>query len=108
ATRLVDLSEWPSLAKKSQAEGGIGSMDTSLRQRICQLIAGIVIPDEELDPREDAFVDRMLERFGLDKSERDVIFPLLDGEEAAATMRGLPREVQDEAFDLLVQAAVAD
>ena len=83
-------------------------MDANLRQRICQLIAGIVITDEELDPREDAFVDRMLERFGLDKSERDVIFPLVDGEEAAATMRGLPREVQDEAFDLLVQAAVAD
>ena len=72
------------------------------------MIAGIVITDEDLDPREEAFVERMLVKFGLDAQQRDVIFPLVDGEEAAETMRGLPREVQQEAFDLLVQAACAD
>lgn len=83
-------------------------MDPELRHRVCQLIAGIVITDEDLDPREEEFVERMLERFGLDKNQRDVIFPLVDGEEAAATMRGLPRETQEEAFEMLVEAACAD
>ena len=83
-------------------------MDPTLRQRVCQLIAGIVITDEDLDPKEEAFVDRMLAKFGLDAGQRDVIFPLVDGDEAAETMRSLPPEVQKEAFGMLVSAAAAD
>jgi uncharacterized tellurite resistance protein B-like protein len=83
-------------------------MDDGTRRKVCQLIAGIVITDEDLDLREEAFVERMLTKFGLDASERDVIYPLVDGEEAAETMRGLPAEIQSQAFQLLLEAAVAD
>ena len=40
-------------------------MDESVRRKVCRLIAGIVVSDEDLSPHEDAFVDRMLERFGI-------------------------------------------
>jgi uncharacterized tellurite resistance protein B-like protein len=83
-------------------------MDDNTRRKVCQLIAGIVITDEDLDEREEAFVERLLVKFGLDAGERDVIYPLIDGEEAAQTMRTLPPAIQREAFELLIGAAVAD
>jgi uncharacterized tellurite resistance protein B-like protein len=83
-------------------------MDAELSKQVCQLVAGIVITDEDLDPAEEAFVERMLVRFGLDADQRDVIFPLVDGAQAAAAIAGMPREVQDEAFGLLLEAAAAD
>ena len=83
-------------------------MDDNTRRKVCQLIAGIVITDEDLDAKEEAFVERMLVKFGLDASEREVIYPLVDGEEAAQTMRTLPPAIQREAFELLIGAAVAD
>ena len=83
-------------------------MNDEEKKKICQLIAGIVITDEDLDPAEEAFVQRMLKRFGIDADQRDVIFPLVDGDEAAETMRELPPDVQQDAFEFLVEAAVAD
>ena len=83
-------------------------MDAELSKKVCQLVAGIVITDEDLDPREEAFVDRMLARFGLTEDQRDVIFPLVDGAEAAETIAQMPRAVQEEAFGLLLEAAAAD
>jgi hypothetical protein len=35
-------------------------MDETIRRKVCRLIAGIVVSDEDLSPQEDAFVDRML------------------------------------------------
>jgi uncharacterized tellurite resistance protein B-like protein len=83
-------------------------MDAELGKKVCQLVAGIVITDEDLDPREEAFVERMLAGFGLDATQRDVIFPLVDGEEAAAEISQMPNDVQQEAFRLLLEAAAAD
>jgi uncharacterized tellurite resistance protein B-like protein len=83
-------------------------MDQELCRKVCQLVAGIVVTDEDLDPKEEAFVERMLQRFGLDATERDVIFPLVDADEAAEQMKGLPRESQEEAMGLLIEAAAAD
>ncbi|HVJ18470.1 MAG TPA: TerB family tellurite resistance protein [Polyangiaceae bacterium] len=83
-------------------------MDQTTRQKICQLVAGIVITDDVLDEKEEAFVDRMIAKFGLSDTNRDVIFPLVDSAEAATEMRGLPKEAQDEAFRLLIEAACAD
>ena len=37
-------------------------MDQTTRQKICQLVAGIVITDDVLDEKEEAFVDRMIAR----------------------------------------------
>ena len=83
-------------------------MDDSVRRNVCRLIAGIVVSDEDLSPEEDAFVDRMLERFGIPLSEREVIFPIVDSTEAADAMKALEPAVRLEAFDLLLAAAAAD
>lgn len=83
-------------------------MDEALAHKLCQLVAGIVVSDEDLDPAEEAFVDRMLSKFGLNVSDREVIFPLVDSEEASREIAALPEKVQGEALSLLVEAACAD
>ena len=83
-------------------------MDQTTRQKICQLVAGIVITGDVLDEKEEAFVDRMIASFGLSDTNREVIFPLVDGAEAAEEMRGLPKDAQEQAFQLLIEAACAD
>lgn len=83
-------------------------MDQELRRSVCRLIAGIVVSDDDLDPAEDTFVDRMIARFGLAEEGRDAIFPIVDRTEAAANIRTLPRQVQTEALDLLIEASLAD
>jgi uncharacterized tellurite resistance protein B-like protein len=83
-------------------------MDQDVARKVCRLIAGIVVSDEDLSPTEDAFVDRMLDRFGIPRAEREVIFPIIDATDAAATMRELDPSVRTEAFGLLIQAAAAD
>lgn len=83
-------------------------MEESVRRKVCRLIAGIVVSDEDLSPHEDAFVDRMLERFGIPLSDREVIFPIIDASEAAAAMKELGPTVAQEAFGLLVEAAAVD
>jgi uncharacterized tellurite resistance protein B-like protein len=83
-------------------------MEEAQRRRVCQLIAGIVITDDIMEPEEEAFLDRMIARFGLEAEGRDAIFPLVSHEEAAAAAKALPPKVQREAFDLLTEAALAD
>lgn len=82
-------------------------MDIDTRKKICQLVAGIVIADDILDDHEEAFLDRLLDRFGIE-SGRDALFPLVDREEAAAHMKALPKDAQDEALRLLIEAACVD
>ena len=79
-----------------------------LRRKICRLIAGIVVTDDELDAAEDAFIDRMLGAFAIPQSERDTIFPIVDRDEAESAMRELPAEARARAFELLLDAASAD
>jgi uncharacterized tellurite resistance protein B-like protein len=83
-------------------------MDDSVRRNVCRLIAGIVVSDEDLSPEEDAFVDRMLERFGIPLSDREVIFPIVDSSDAAEAMRALEPAVRVDAFNLLLEAAAVD
>lgn len=83
-------------------------MDQSLNHQICQLIAGIVVSDDDLDPKESAFIDRMLVRFGIPLEDRDIIFPIIDKDEAAEKMQAMPEDVQQQTLELLVEAATAD
>jgi uncharacterized tellurite resistance protein B-like protein len=96
----------PSFDREQTAKGR--TMDEELRRKVCRLIAGIVVSDEDLSPQEDVFVDRMLERFGIPKAEREVIFPIIDASEAATAVMELPAEVRSEAFGLLIEAAAID
>jgi uncharacterized tellurite resistance protein B-like protein len=83
-------------------------VDKDLSHRVCRLIAGLVVSDDDLDEAEDAFVDRLLEHFGIPVAERDTIFPIVDRSEAADAVKSLPADVQKEALTLLVAAASAD
>lgn len=81
-------------------------MDEEMNEKVCRLIAGIVVSDDDLDDAEDAFVARIMAKFGV--TDRDRIFPIIDRSEAAATMRHLPAGVQQTALTLLIEAATAD
>lgn len=81
-------------------------MDAELRTTVCRLVAGLVVSDDDFSPEEEAFIERMLNRFQID--DRAKIFPIIDREEAAASVRALPAAVQHEALGTLVEAAVAD
>lgn len=83
-------------------------MDAALAKKVCRLIAGIVVADDDLSDDEDRFLDRVLVRFGIPASERDMLFPIVDKGEAAEEMRSLPVDVQHEAVTLLLEAAAAD
>lgn len=83
-------------------------MDENTRRKLCRLIAGIVVVDDDLDPAEDAFINNLLKRFELGSEERDALFPIMDGDEAARELLTFPAEVRGEAFALLVEAAAAD
>ncbi len=83
-------------------------MDIDARRRVCRLIAGLVVVDDELDDAENAFIDALLARFGLGSEERDALFPIVDASEAARELGALPEGVREEAFGLLIDAAAAD
>ena len=83
-------------------------MDDSTRRKICRLVAGLVVADDDLDATEDAVVDNMLRLFGLDPDDREWLFPIVDPAEAAQELSSMARDVQSEAFEMLVRAAAAD
>lgn len=86
----------------------IDRMDEALRKKICRLVAGIVVADDDLDDKEDAFLDRLLVTFGVPAEQRDELFPIVDRDEAAAEMKTLPKDVQNDVFTRLIEAACAD
>ena len=83
-------------------------MDQELRTQMCRLIAGLVVADDDLQPAEEAFLDRVLAQFDIPEEERDSIFPIVDRSEAAVTIRELPESAQKAALELLIDAAMAD
>ncbi len=84
------------------------NMTPDQRRKIAQLVAGIVVSDDVLEPSEERFVDKMLEEFSIPDAERGTIFPILDGEEAAEALARMEPELHDEVMELLIQAAAAD
>lgn len=83
-------------------------MEETLRKKICRLVAGIVVADDDLDEKEDAFLDRLLVTFGIPADQRDELFPIVDRDEAATEIKTLPKDVQNDVFTRLVEAACAD
>src|SRR6185436_4456317 len=80
--------------------GGGTTVDKEMRRNICRLIAGIVVADDDLEPAEEAFLDKLLAKFEIPASERDSIFPIVDRDEAAETIRGLPKDAQSTTLAL--------
>jgi DnaJ-domain-containing protein 1 len=81
-------------------------VEPELRKTVCRLVAGLVVSDDDLSAEEDALIDRLVARFEIE--DRAEIFPIVDRTEAAATVATLPEEVREQAFRLLVLAALAD
>jgi len=83
-------------------------VDETTRHKVCRLIAGLVVVDDELDQAEDTLIDNMLVKFGLSPDQRESLFPIIDAAEAAEELKTLPADVQQETFQLLIEAAAAD
>jgi uncharacterized tellurite resistance protein B-like protein len=83
-------------------------MDENTRRKICRLVAGIAVVDDDLDPAEEAFIENMLRRFGLPVGAREELFPIMDSHEAAQELAALPESVQQTAFAMLLDAAASD
>lgn len=83
-------------------------MDPALRRSICRLVAGIAMSDDDFDPREDHFLERLLVDFGIPPEEQANLVPIAGAGEAAAEMFELPEEAKVEAMHLLLEAACAD
>lgn len=83
-------------------------MDEELRKKVCRLVAGIVVADDDLDAKEEAFIDRLMLKFGIPADQRGELFPIVDAQEASTEIKTLPKDIQDEAFALLLEAAAAD
>lgn len=84
-------------------------MDERTRRRVCELIAGIIATDDHLDPAELQYMLKIFTTFGIASGGKDeVVSPATTPAEAARAMAELPAAVREEAFDLLVESAVAD
>jgi uncharacterized tellurite resistance protein B-like protein len=83
-------------------------MNEETKRIVCRMIAGLLTSDEDFTESERRFVDKLLGEFGIPASEWDAIFPLLDQDEAEQAIRSLQPEQQQEAFNLLVSATLAD
>jgi tellurite resistance protein len=83
-------------------------MDDKTARRICCLIAGIVAVDGRLEQAEQEYVARILRWFNLPFLSHEDLTPIPTAVEAAAELSRAPKEVQDEAFELMVQAVAAD
>ena len=83
-------------------------MDSKTSRRICQLVSGIIVADDDLDPAEEAFVDRVFRKFGFDAKQRRTLFPIVDRDEAARALQALPHDTRDYTLAVLIEAASAD
>jgi tellurite resistance protein len=82
-------------------------MEIADRRKICQLVAGILVSDDEFVEEEAGFLHRIFLRFGLPVEEAAEVQPI-DAGSASSALRELPPEVQAKVVALLVEAAVAD
>lgn len=82
-------------------------MDVADRRKICQLVAGVLVADEELADVEKSFLQRIYARFGLPPDEWQRVEPIPAGA-ATAALRELPPDMHMRVIALLVEAAVAD
>jgi len=83
-------------------------MDDKTGRKVCQLVAGIVAADGDIDPTEDEFVKRLTRWFNLFWVKREDLQPLPTAAQAAAEMKSLAPDVQQEVLELMIQAVAAD
>jgi uncharacterized membrane protein YebE (DUF533 family) len=82
-------------------------VDVEDRRRICRLVAGLLVSDDEFAPAEKSFLQRIYARFGLPPDEWEKLEPIPVGE-ASGALHELPAEMHTRVAALLVEAAIAD
>ncbi len=80
-------------------------MDQTTSRTVCRIILGLTMADGELHPGEERFLERLMERFGL---QRSAVEPVVDPAEALAQLRSLPEATRHDTLALMVEAAAAD
>lgn len=83
-------------------------MHKDIAHRVCELIAGVLAVDGEIHPAESDFFGRILVALRQDIDPVDEIEPTLKGADAAKELGALPDDVRNEAFELLLAAAIVD
>jgi len=83
-------------------------MELSERQKICELVAGVLHADGVVREEERAFLDRIYTRFNLPPGARDALSPIGDAGKASELLRALPEEQKRRVMALLIEAAVVD
>jgi hypothetical protein len=83
-------------------------MDAELRRRALGLIFGLTVRDGKLTDAEIAFMDRTCAAFGIPSDRDSWTMPIADPQVAAAELRAMPKQAQQETLGLLVQAAAVD
>ena len=83
----------------------VEAMDGDTARRVCQLVAGVLCSDGEMNEDERAFLKRVLEGFGM---PTDVALMPTYEEDVAGVLRGLPEAHRWRALDLVIKSAVVD
>jgi uncharacterized tellurite resistance protein B-like protein len=83
-------------------------VDPRHARKIGQLVAGIIVTDDELHPAEESLHRRIAARLGLSTHGEGVVEPAPDAADAAALVADLPEEVRAEALELIIDAAIVD
>jgi uncharacterized tellurite resistance protein B-like protein len=83
-------------------------VDDDTKRLICRMVAGLVASDEDFTDSERAFVEKVLNGFGIPESEWEAIYPLVDPVSAKQEIAKLPSAARETAINLLVEAAAAD
>ena len=81
-------------------------MDQETSQKVLELVAGILLSDNELHPDEAVFLDRLKARFGVDASIE--VKALVDAEQAVAALGTLPEQARSDTLEVLLDAVLAD
>lgn len=83
-------------------------MDVEERHKVCQLIEAVIGADGVVADAERAFLQRIVQRFGLPERTSDAPLGAADYGRTTATLRTLAKDAQPRVMALLVEAAVAD
>ncbi len=82
-------------------------MDFADRRTLCQLVAGVLMADDDFADVEKRFLQRIYARLGLPPEEWETVEPI-PLSAATAALRQLPAEMHTKVAALLVEAAIAD
>jgi uncharacterized tellurite resistance protein B-like protein len=83
-------------------------MDARVAHKVLGLIFGVTVKDGKLTDSEIAFMDRACAKLGIPTDRESWSMPIADPDDAAAQLRAMPKQVQQDVIGVLVDAAAVD